>query len=166
MNRRRWLANATAAVLGAPQLASAALHKPWPRSRATPALHLVGGDGRVWVPAAQRGHVLLLNFWASWCEPCRSELPALEKFAQEQRDAGVRVVAVNYRESDAAMRRFLAAHPISLEVVRDADGEAARAFDIHVFPSTVVIDRRGRTRFVAVGELETAELPGLVSGLV
>lgn len=165
MDRRRWMTHAACAMLGWPALASAALRKPWPRTRSTPGLHLVAADGQPWTPAAQRGHVLLLNFWATWCEPCRSELPALEKFAQQQRDAGLRVIAVNYRESDAAVRRFLAAHPLALDVVRDADGAAARAFGINIFPSTVVIDRRGRTKLVAVGELEAAELPGLVAGL-
>jgi hypothetical protein len=72
---------------------------------------------------------------------------------------------VNYRESEAAVRKFLGAHPLALDVLRDADGAAARAFGINIFPSTVAIDRAGRTRFVAVGELEAAELPALVAGL-
>jgi thiol-disulfide isomerase/thioredoxin len=166
MDRRRWVISAAAAMCGWPALASAATRKPWPPRRATPALHLRAMDGQPWSPGALRGHPLLLNFWASWCEPCRSELPALEKFAQEQREAGLRVIAVNYRESESTVRRFLAAHPLALDVVRDADGAAARAFGVNIFPSTIVIDREGRTKFVAVGELEAAELPGLVAGLV
>ena len=129
-------------------------HKPWPPQRPTPALHLLTLGGAAWTLASQRGHPLLLNFWASWCEPCRSELPLLEKAAAAWRDAGLRVVAVNFRESEAAVRRYLGSIPLSLPVLRDADGNAAHAFGLNIFPGTVAIDRQGRTRFIEVGELD------------
>jgi thiol-disulfide isomerase/thioredoxin len=102
--------------------------------------------------AEQLGHAVLLNFWASWCEPCRDELPSLVRLAG--REPGLRVVAVDYREPADAVRRFVAATPLPLPVALDADGAAAKAFDVHAFPSTVAIAADGRVRFVAMGECD------------
>ena len=160
MNRRQCLAWLAGSAAAAPSLADA-LRKPWPRKNPTPALQLPAIDGAPWNLAAERGHPVLLNFWASWCEPCRSEMPSLEQLGAMQCDAGLKVLAINYRETETAVRRFLAATPLALPVLRDADGAAARAFDIHIFPSTVAIDRTGRTLFVSVGEVDWAGSPGL-----
>jgi thiol-disulfide isomerase/thioredoxin len=97
---------------------------------------------------------VLLNFWASWCEPCRQEMPSLEWLAVRRRDQGLQVMAINFRETDAAVRRFLEPMAFSLPVLRDRDGAAAKAFGVRVFPSTVLIDRRGRARSVVVGECD------------
>lgn len=136
--------------------AAQSVRKPWPGNRATPALELNGMDGSPWRLADERGHPLLLNFWASWCEPCRAEMPSLEKLAASQAGSGLRVVAANFKEGEPAIRRFLSNTPLQLPVVRDADGAAARAFGINIFPSTVAIDRQGRTSFILVGELDWA----------
>lgn len=148
------------ALLGAGALAAGlpvwaqSVRKAWPARKPTPLLQLPAVDAAAWRLADERGRPVLLNFWASWCEPCQAEMPSLERLAQSQREAGLRVVAVNFREGEAAVKRFLAKVPLQLPVVRDADGAAARAFDIHIFPSTVAIDRQGRVRFIIVGEFD------------
>ncbi len=157
MDRRLWIAAAACAAAW-PVGAAASVRKPWPRERPTPALKLLALDGAPWSLASQRGHPVLLNFWASWCEPCRSELPLLEKVAAQSREEGLRVFAVNFRESEAAVRRYLASAPLSLPVLRDGDGNAARAFGVNIFPGTVAIDAQGRTRSIEVGELEPGDL--------
>jgi thiol-disulfide isomerase/thioredoxin len=159
MNRRDCLGGFAAfAVLGGTTLAGPAraqsMRKSWPHNRATPPLKLFDVDGRPWNLAQERGHPVLLNFWATWCEPCRAEMPSLQRLAQEHEDAGLRVVAVNFREGEPAVRRFLASASLDLPVVRDADGSAARAFGVRIFPSTIAIDRGGRARFVVVGEFD------------
>jgi thiol-disulfide isomerase/thioredoxin len=141
--------------------AAQSVRKPWPAKKATPALQLPSADDTPWNLSDERGHPVLLNFWATWCEPCRAEMPSLERLAASQREAGLRVIAVNYREGEPAVRRFLGSTALKLPVVRDADGAAARAFSINIFPSTVAIDRQGRTRFVLVGELDWGGAPGL-----
>jgi thiol-disulfide isomerase/thioredoxin len=128
--------------------------RPWPRGRATPPLALPGHDGPAWSLAQARGQVVLLNFWASWCEPCRAEMPSLELLAQRHEGDGLVVVAVNFRETDAAIRKFMALMPISLPILRDVDGGAARAFGARIFPTTVAIDRAGRAAFSVFGECE------------
>ena len=153
--RRRSLLLAACApalqALGAPDPQAA--RKNWPRQRATPRLDLAGLEGQPWQLASLRGSPVLLNFWASWCEPCRAEMPALQQLAREQR---VQVVAVNYKEGEGTVRRFLQATPLALPVLLDREGAAAKAFDVHIFPSTIGIDRKGQARFVVTGEFDWA----------
>lgn len=160
MNRRQWLSGVSCALAGLPAGAGAALRKPWRRQDPTPALQLSALDGSPWSLAAERGHPVLLNFWATWCEPCRSEMPSLERLADLHQKDGLRVLAINYRENEAAVRRFLNATPLALPVLRDSDGAAARAFGVSIFPSTVAIDRKGRTLFTSVGEVDWTDPEG------
>jgi len=128
--------------------------RPWPKTRPAPRLQLSGLDGRPWSLSAQKGQVVLLNFWASWCEPCRAEMPSLERLAGQYGREGLSVVAVNYREGEQRIRSFLQGTPLTLPILLDGDGAAARAWTPLVFPSTVVIGRDGRPVFTVVGEAD------------
>lgn len=163
MNRRLCLGALLGAGVFLPGAPAAAqwVRKPWPARKPTPAIELPAIDGAPWRLAAERGRPVLLNFWASWCEPCQAEMPSLERLALSQREAGLRVVAVNFREGGPAVKRFLSKTPLQLPVVRDADGAAARAFGIGIFPSTVAIDRQGRVRFIIVGEFDWGDAAGM-----
>ncbi|MFY9511223.1 MAG: TlpA disulfide reductase family protein, partial [Rubrivivax sp.] len=130
------------------------LHKPWPAQRPTPALALPAWEGPVFKLGEARGQVVLLNFWASWCEPCRAEMPSLELLAERHARDGLVVQAVNFRETDAAIRRYLAQWPISLPILRDSDGAAARDWQVRVFPSTIAVARNGRAAFSVTGECD------------
>lgn len=155
--RRRLLGAAALLATGLPpalRAADGAYRRAWPKGRATPALALTGLDGKSWRLTDARGQVVLLNFWASWCEPCRAEMPSLELLAQAYEAQGLRVVAVNLRETDGAIRRFLAQMPTELPIVRDVDGLAARAFDVRIYPTTVAIARDGRAAFWVIGETD------------
>ena len=155
--RRRLLGAAALLATGLPPAALAAdgaYQRAWPKGRATPALELPALDGKTWRLADARGQVVLLNFWASWCEPCRSEMPSLELLAQTHEAQGLRVVAVNLRETDGAIRRFLAQMPTELPIVRDSDGLAAKSFDVRIYPTTVAIGRDGRAAFWVIGETD------------
>ena len=128
--------------------------RPWPRGTLTPTFDLPAWEGPPWSLASARGQVVLLNFWASWCEPCRAEMPSLELLAERHTRDRVQVMAVNFRETDGAIRRFLAQTDCLLPILRDADGGAASAFGVRIFPSTVVIGRDGRAAFTVIGELD------------
>lgn len=136
-------------AVGGAQDVSGVNRKAWPRGLATPAVQLAQPDGALWSLAAHKGQPVLLNFWASWCEPCRSEMPALQQLAA--RHPGLQLLAVNFKESDDTVRRFVQATGLQLPVLRDADGGAARAFGVSIFPSTVAINRQGRAVFSIVG---------------
>jgi thiol-disulfide isomerase/thioredoxin len=115
---------------------------------------LPGYGSPSWSLASAKGDVVLLNFWASWCEPCRAELPSLELLAQRYEVQRLVVVAVNYRETDAAIGRFMERMPVTLPILRDADGAAALVWQVRVFPTTVAIGRDGRTAFSVTGEVD------------
>jgi thiol-disulfide isomerase/thioredoxin len=128
--------------------------RPWPKNQTTPPLTLPGYASPPWSLAAAKGQVVLLNFWASWCEPCRTELPSLELLAQRHEADRMVVMAVNYRETDAAIGRFMDRTPITLPMLRDADGAAALAWQVRIFPTTVAVGRDGRAAFSIVGEVD------------
>jgi thiol-disulfide isomerase/thioredoxin len=145
---------AWAGLLAPPARAAAPARQPWPPGRQVPALQLPLLGGGTWSLAAARGQPVLLNFWASWCEPCRAEMPSLARLAARHAADGLQVVAVNFREGEAAIERFLAAVPLALPIVRDADGAAARAFGVGIYPTTVAVGADGRVAFALVGEID------------
>jgi hypothetical protein len=81
-------------------------------------------------------------------------MPSLDLLAQRHADDGLLVLAVNFRETDAAIDRFMASLPTFLPIVRDVDGAAARAWGARVFPTTVIVGRDGRARFSIIGGLD------------
>ena len=157
LHRRRLLFAAAAAYVARPACAAQAVRHDWPRQQRSPAARLPLLDGATWSLEAQRGHPVLLNFWASWCEPCLAEMPSLAALAERERPNGLRVVAANHREGVPAIRRFLEATPTALDIALDVDGGVAKAFEVHAFPSTVAIGADGRVRFVVLGECDWAD---------
>jgi thiol-disulfide isomerase/thioredoxin len=104
------------------------------------------------------GHVVVLNFWASWCAPCIEELPSLE---QLQRDLPqVQIVAVSTDEDAAAYERFLKQHSVSLLTVRDAEQRSNAMYGSFRYPETYVIDKNGmiRRKFIGAQEWTSPEI--------
>lgn len=148
LSRRTLLALAAAPAWAAAQ--SGHDWQPWPRQLPMPVLDLpVWGGGR-WQLAAQRGRPVLLNLWATWCEPCVEELPALAALGAAYASQGLGVVFINHREAPAAIERFQARGDPAAEalahwpVLLDSDGAATRALGVNIFPSTVLVARDGR----------------------
>lgn len=127
--------------------------QPWPKGRGTPAFELDALNGPVSL-ASLRGRPLLLNFWASWCEPCRAEMPSLELLEARHAPAGLKVLAINFRETDGTVKRFVEQTGLSLTVLRDRDGGVARDYGVKIYPTTIAVDRAGRARFVVTGEVD------------
>ena len=105
-----------------------------------------------------RGNVVYVDFWASWCVPCRLSMPALDALYKQNRARGFAVVGVNKDVSAADARRFLVKVPVTFPLVSDAQDAAARAFDVKAMPSGYLVDRKGVVRKVHRGFTpETAE---------
>ena len=154
INRRNSIVSVLSAACGTGVWAAPSQRTPWQRPPVKPLLRLPNLEGGYWQLSAHLGQVVLLNFWASWCGPCRAEMPALEYLLTSRADAGLRVVAVNYREATPTVQAFVTQTNWHIPVVIDADGAAAKDLRVHIFPTTLVIDRRGRGRFAVVGEYD------------
>lgn len=101
-----------------------------------------------------RGHVVVLNFWASWCAPCRLEAPGLRRVSERYRDRGVRFLGVDYRDDDAAGRAFVDEFRLRYPSVTDPSGSRAYDYELIGFPTTFIIDPAGTIRYRFVGYLE------------
>ena len=102
--------------------------------------------------AADRGRVRVVDFWATWCEPCREELPALDRLRRELGPRGLEVYAVSFDEDRSQIPLFLEQTPVSLPILWDQGGDRyAAAYDVDRLPTTLVVDRRGIIRFVHAG---------------
>src|SRR5260221_8454055 len=101
--------------------------------------------------ASLRGSVVYVDFWASWCVPCRLSMPALDALYKQNHARGFTVVGVNKDVAAADARRFLAKVPVTFTLVSDGQDAVARAFDVKAMPSGYLIDRKGVVRKVHRG---------------
>jgi peroxiredoxin len=90
-----------------------------------------------------RGRVVLLNFWATWCAPCREEMPALETLARDFGPRGLTVVGVNFKEPKAQIEDFVRDNRLTFPTWLDSEGLVARRYQVFALPVTFVVDRRG-----------------------
>lgn len=98
-----------------------------------------------------KGHVVLLDFWASWCIPCRRSFPEVDALHRELQPKGLTVIAVNVDEQQKNAYTFLEKFPHTMTVAFDPKGAAAQAFDLQAMPSSMILDRHGRVRFTHEG---------------
>jgi len=101
-----------------------------------------------------KGEVVLVNFWATWCEPCRQEMPSLQRLEKKLAGRHFRVVGVNIGEGAPRIRQFLEQAPVSFTILRDANSEVMKAWRVRVLPASFLIDSRGMLRYQLVGEAD------------
>lgn len=176
---KRWLAlMAATAVVGAAWIALSATPAsgtsggriPAPRQGfSAPDISLAQMDGQPVELAQLRGQVVVINFWASWCPPCRAEMPALERAYQAERERGLEILAVNttYQDQLPAAQAFVAEHGLSFPILLDTTGEAANRYHMRALPTTFFVDREGVIRKVIVGgPMSEATLRSTVDSLL
>jgi thiol-disulfide isomerase/thioredoxin len=134
---------------------AAALFSPGWLTAATPKLApdvvLQSADGVAVPLAAYKGKVLLVDFWASWCVPCKTSFPALDAIYREYQPRGLEVLAVNLDEERKNADAFLTDRPHRMTVLFDPKGAAPVAFGVKAMPTSFVIDKTGTIRFTHVG---------------
>lgn len=123
-------------------------------------------DGPPMALQAARGKVVLVHVFATWCEPCREELPALSRLAVRHPDT-VRVLAIDVGEVDARVRRFFERLPVSFPVLLDRDRAMVRAWGVSALPTTIVLDGDLHLRYRAVGDVawDAPEVDRLIASL-
>jgi thiol-disulfide isomerase/thioredoxin len=126
-------------------------------------------DGQQLSSAGLAGDVLVVNVWASWCAPCRSEAPSLERLSKEFADQGVSFIGLNTRDSDTSARSFVERFGISYPNVVDRDGVLQLGFrdslPPRAIPSTLVIDRSGRVAARVLGAVSESSLRGVIEAV-
>ena len=147
---RRWLA-AFAVACSATLAAAEPSIKPW-GDKPTPALATTWLDGKPIDLKELRGRVVLVNFWATWCEPCKEELPALLKLKEQLAGRPFELVTVNYGEFPDKINQFLARSGIKLPVLLDTQNEVSKEWKVGGLPMTFLVDARGRVRYYVFGE--------------
>lgn len=110
-----------------------------------------------------RGRPLLLNFWATWCEPCKREMPLLQALDKDGGDDAPAVLAVNYGEQQAHVAAYVATAGYTMPVALDPDMNLARTYLVHGMPTSFFIDRDGMIWRVHVGELTSDLLQGFLA---
>ncbi len=134
--------------------------KPW---TGKPTLRLAGLDlaGRNVDLSERQGRVVLVNFWATWCEPCLAEMPSLERLRARLEGKPFDVLAVNYGESGEKVSGFVDRQGLRLPVVLDPEKSAAAEWGAKGLPMTFLVDSKGRVRYWTFGERDWSEGEGL-----
>lgn len=110
------------------------------------------------------GKVTVLNFWATWCPPCRAEMPELDTFAGKYGSI-INFYAVNIQESQETVAGFMKQNNLQIPVLLDKDGSVARTFRVSAIPTTVIADKQGVIRFRKSGTVTSAELEDVIKAL-
>ncbi len=119
--------------------------------RPAPALKLKDMDDKVYDLSVAQGRWKFVHFWASWCGPCREEMPSIQRMVERMRGSSLEIVLINVAESEDAVFSFLAGIAPALNSLLDSDGLATERWKPRGLPSTYLVDPQGNIRYVAIG---------------
>ncbi len=108
-------------------------------------------DGKNLKLSEMRGNVVLINFWASWCGPCREEMPLLNELHSKYEPLGFTVLGVNVEEQENSARGFLKNFPVDFPILLDNRNQVSKLYDVVAMPTSVVVDRDGNMRYLHRG---------------
>jgi thiol-disulfide isomerase/thioredoxin len=136
--------------------------------RVAPPLALQDIQGRRHTLEGYRGSVIVVNFWATWCEPCRREMPSIQRLRDKLSDKPFVVLAVNVDEPEARVRQFLKTTGLELPILLDPNKKVTRDWGARILPVTYIVDRDGRVRYRLVGDLDWSSdtVVGVISQLL
>ena len=156
-----------ALILGNVPVQAGALHR-LPDAIPTPEFVLSGLDGAEHRLSDLRGRVVLVNFWASWCQPCVREIPNLQRLHASYAGEPFEILAVDVEEDENRVRHFVTQQGMTFPVLLDRDGRQFAAWGSQVLPTTFVIDAAGMVRYVGLADLEwdTGEARSVIDDLV
>ena len=138
-------------ILAAAGCAAATASDPFANGTAAPGFQLESAAGKSVNLSDYRGQVVLLNFWASWCGPCRKEMPILEQLHKQYKSKGFTMVGVNVEPSSADAVNWLKSTPVSFPILFDTDSSVSKLYRVEGMPNTVIVDRNGKVRYIHRG---------------
>lgn len=138
------------------QLASQNMGQP--TSGPAPQFEMTTYNGDTFRLADMRGKVVVLNFWASWCAPCRTEAPDLQNISTLYRERGVEVVGVTYLDTDEDARNFMAEFGMTYTNGLDGGSRISDLYRVQAVPETFIIDQQGNVAYFFAGPINTAQL--------
>lgn len=113
-----------------------------------------------------RGQVVLVNFWATWCPPCRAEMPDMQQVYMERKDRGFTIVAVNIQEAREPISNFVGKYSLAFPIALDTAGTVSQLYGIYGLPTSYFVDRSGRIAEVHVGPLTKSDILKKVDALL
>ncbi|HEY4750461.1 MAG TPA: TlpA disulfide reductase family protein [Steroidobacteraceae bacterium] len=122
-----------------------------PNAAPAPPFTLSARGGKDVSLAQYQGQVVMINFWASWCGPCRQEMPLLESIYKKYNKLGFTLLGVNVEPDSQAADDWLKATPVSFPILYDKDSKVSKLYEVAGMPSTVIIDRSGKLRVLHRG---------------
>jgi peroxiredoxin len=122
-----------------------------------PTFQLNSSAGKPVALADLKGQIVLLNFWASWCGPCRQEMPILEQLNRQYHSKGVTLLGVNVEPDSNAAVNWLKATPVTFPILFDTDSKVSKLYEVEGMPNTVIVDRKGVVRYIHRGYNAGAE---------
>jgi thiol-disulfide isomerase/thioredoxin len=126
-------------------------------SRPTPQLALPALGGGQFDFQQLRGKVVLVNFWATWCPPCRQEMPSMQRLNDKLAGRPFAILGVNVGETPAQVNAFLKIVPVGFPIVLDEKGKNLEAWQVFAFPTSYLVDKQGRIRYGLFGSIEWDE---------
>jgi len=137
-------------------------------SKEAPGFTLKNLDGKTVSLSQYRGKVVFLNFWASWCPPCRQEMPSMERLNEVFGKKDFVILAVNVEQDIEAVKAFLEDYPYTFPILLDPEAKAQQAYGVYRFPESFLIDKKGNVvrKFVGAQDYSRVDFLRLVSDYV
>ncbi|RMF03555.1 MAG: alkyl hydroperoxide reductase [Chloroflexi bacterium] len=146
---------ASAAPAGLPQ-----------KGQTAPDFSLMSLDGAPVKLSDYSGQVVLVNTWATWCPPCKAEMPTIHNYYQAHKDEGFVVLAVNSQETSGTVSSFIEANQFTFPVLLDSAGQMEDQYSIRALPTSLVIDRNGVIQYIHTGEISNDQLELVINPLL
>ena len=133
----------------------------------SPEIKLPDLQGRQHSLTDYRGNVVLVQFWATYCTPCRTEMPTMNRLIKKMRGKPFKIVTVNMAESSEQVRQFLQEVPVDFPVLMDSDGSTLNRWKVFAAPANFILDKRGKIIFTLYGAIEwdSDEMVGRLNAL-